>query len=194
MAGSVELELEQAGPVEFRFRWNAAEHRRFYRALQVEARRGSRTQLLLRVWLYSCAALFILILARTRTWGEALWPAEILASIVAWIAFDRWGMAYLAARSYRRDHAACIAADQVRLFTADGIEARCTTSTSAVRWSGILRVSETPEFFLFMTTRACAIQLPKRAVRDIVQFREWLRGRAASGEVANTAAHPQPIS
>ena len=65
--------------------------------------------------------------------------------------------------------------DQVRLLTPDGITARCTTSDASVAWAGVKRVEETPEFFLFMTTPACAIQVPKRAVGDVRQLRAWLR-------------------
>ena len=99
---------------------------------------------------------------------------------VYWLTFNRWGFAYMAARSYARDHAPCIPNDQVRILTPEGITARCTTSDVSVAWSGICGVAETRDFFLFMTTPACAVQLPKRAVGDLDQLRTWLREAAPS--------------
>jgi hypothetical protein len=111
--------------------------------------------------------------------GTVVWSAVPLVIIAAWLVFDRWALAYWSTRSYARAHALCIPRDQVRVLSADSIEARCTTSDVSVRWSGIIRVTETPEFYLFFTTPTCAIQLPRRAVPDGEQLRLWLSRRGA---------------
>ena len=105
--------------------------------------------------------------------------ATPLIGLLVFLAYIRWGLAYSAARVYARHHAACIPNDQVRVLTTEGIEARCTTSTATVGWTGITKVRETPEFFLFFTTPSCAIQLPKRVVADVPALREWLDSRVA---------------
>lgn len=51
-----------------------------------------------------------------------------------------------------------------------------------------MKVHETPEFFLFFTTPACAIQLPTRAVGDPEQLRAWLKHMAENKRLANAAA------
>jgi hypothetical protein len=161
--------------LEFRFRWDKREHRRFYRTLQREARRGSKVRWVLNVWFGFIALVGI----------RALWPdsdgADLGAGLVplaivgGWLVLDQWGLSYLSAQSYEREHAACIPNDQIRVLDADAITAKCTISTSSVHWAGISKVRETEEFFLFFTTPGCAIQLPKRAIEDLERLRAWLR-------------------
>lgn len=160
--------------LEFRFRWDRREHRRFYQTLQREARRGSKVRWVLNVWFGFIALVGI----------RALWPdsdgADLGAGLVplvlvgGWFVLDRWGLSHLSAQSYEREHAPCIPNDQIRVLDADGIIAQCTTSSSSVRWAGISKVLETEEFFLFFTTPGCAIQLPKRAIEDPERLRAWL--------------------
>ena len=158
--------------LEFRFLWNAAEHRRFYDVVRrAVARRGTTR------WVYAGAFAFVAILAASqiRSNGDsavgyafAVAPYLIIAGL--WLAFARWGMPHLSARAYERNHQACIPHDQVRVVSDDGIEARCVTSDVRMQWSGISRVLETPEFFLFFTTPNCAFQLPKRAIPNTEQL------------------------
>jgi hypothetical protein len=162
--------------LEFRFRWDESEHRRMYRAIQRDVRRGSKTRLLLTIWFAILAVVPLVGLIRARDLASAIAASVPLVVIAAWIAFDRWGLSYFGARSYARAHALCIPHDQVRVLNSGSIEAHCTTSDVSVNWPGIVRVHETPEFFLFFTTRTCAIQLPKRAVPNLEQLRLWLSG------------------
>jgi len=175
---------ESRDSLEYRFRWNAGEHRRFYRALQRAARRGSKARVALHVWLGLIGAISLLgALGALRAGGPVVAVASGFIFVTVFYAFDLWWLGHATTQAYARDHAACIPNDQVRLLTPDGITARCTTSDVSVSWAGVQRVEETPEFFLFMTTPVCAIQLPKRAVGDVAHLRTWLReltGREAS--------------
>src|SRR5262245_20815123 len=123
--------------LEYRFRWDKSEHRRLYRALQREMRRGSKTRWLLNMWFGFIVLVGLATLFSAREdsgMGSAAIPLLIVGS---WFAFDRWGLSYLSARPYERDHAPCIPNDQVRVLDGDGITARCTTSNASVRWTGI---------------------------------------------------------
>ena len=84
--------------------------------------------------------------------------------ILAWLALVRWGMPHLSARTYARNHRACIPHDQIHVVSHEGIQAQCQTSDVKIQWNGISRVLETPEFFLFFTTPQCAFKVPKRAI------------------------------
>jgi hypothetical protein len=185
-----EAALPDLDRLEFRFRWDKSEHRRLYRTVQLEARRGSKTRWFLNAWFGLIAGASVLALIAPRDGASTVSAIVPLAIVVAWVGFDRWGLSYLSARSYERDHAPCIPNDQVRVLSGDGIAALCTTSNSSVRWAGIVQVQETPEFFLFFTTPACAIQLPKRAVGDQQQLRTWLNAAAERSGLANIRMEP----
>jgi hypothetical protein len=176
--------------LEFRFRWSEPEHRRFYRALQREVRRGSKARWLLNVWFFPLALVSLQGMVSARTGSRFAWAFAPLAFIGVAIFLDRWGLSYLSARSYARNHAPCIPNDQVRVLNGDGLAAQCTTSHASVHWNGIVKVRETPEFFLFFTTPKCAIQLPKRAVPDSKHLRVWLRHAAESRGMADVRMEP----
>lgn len=176
--------------LEYHFRWSAAEHRAFYRALQREAnRRGARRFIVPgALGLFAVVAIVAILGSDLSTATVALTLAPYVLLFLLWIALLKWGLAYLSAHAYRRAHAACIPHDQIRVVSEEGLEARCVTSTVKVRWSGIARIVETPDHFLFFTTPSCAIQLPKQAVTDGVgleQLREILRAHV--GERAELA-------
>jgi hypothetical protein len=159
--------------LEYRYRWDRSEHQRFYRALQREAR-GSKVRLLVLIWIGLLAALSVFAFIRARPEQRsvaALWPVGFFA---VYLVFDLWGLAYMNARAYERTHAQCIPNDQVRVLSDEGLAARCTIGDASIRWAGIVRVRETPEFFLFFTTPRCAIQLPKRVVAEPQEVRAWL--------------------
>jgi hypothetical protein len=169
---------------EYSFRWDGAEHRRFYRALQRQARRRRRWAWLgLKIWMGAFAVIVAVsaLGARGEVSVATLWP---LAIFVASLALDRWGLPYFSARAYARDHAPCLPNPQVRILDREGITAACTTMKATVRWDGIVRQEESPEFFLFFTTPACAISLPKRAVDDVPRLRAWLHAQAAGKGLA----------
>jgi hypothetical protein len=162
---------------EYRFLWDAAEHRRFCRVLQQEVRQRSKVALALKVWFGLVAVVFGLALVGARDRAGVLGALPPLVVIVAWFVFDRWGLPYLPARSYERDHAPCLPNDQVRIVSATGLEANCTSTKASISWSGIARVRETPDFFLFFTTPNCAVHVPKRSVENVEQLRAWLGPR-----------------
>ena len=163
--------------LEYRFRWDAGEHRRMYLASRRIVRGRSKAWLVLKIWLAIVGAIFVrsLFLDSFVPSFTTLWPIGFAA---IWIAMDRWGVPALTARAYARSHAACLPNDQVLVLEQDGVTASCTTSKASVRWAGIVDVHETPEFFLLYTTPACALQLPKRAVADAPQLRGWLEATA----------------
>jgi hypothetical protein len=145
---------------------------------------------LLNAWFVLIAILSVFALIGAREGSSPASAAVPLLIVGAWFVFDRWGLSYFSARAYERDHAPCIPNDQVRVLSPDGIAARCTTSDAAVRWTGVIKVRETPEFFLFFTTPGCAIQLPKRVVTDPQALRIWLKRTAESNGLANTTLEP----
>jgi YcxB-like protein len=146
----------------------------------------------LSAWFVLIAAIFLLTVIGARDASSRLSAAAPLTFIAVWFLLDRWGFAYFSARSYARDHAPCIANDQIRILDEEGIAAHCTTSKVSVQWNGIVNVRETPEFFLFFTTPVCAIQLPTRAVDNPEQLRAWLNHMAESGKLANVGTEPTP--
>jgi hypothetical protein len=162
---------------EFRFLWNAAEHRRLFKAVRRVIWRRAWYRRLLPV------AVVLIVVAEAAALAVSPVPLSRVASgsspyvvlIAFWFVLIRWGFPYLSARAYARNHQRCIPHDQVRVVTADGIEAHCVTTNVKIQWSGITRVIETPEFFLIFTGPACAFALPKRAVPDAERLRA-LRG------------------
>jgi len=88
--------------LEFRFRWDESEHRRMYRALQREVRRGSKVRVFLTIWFALLAIVPALGLIRSKDLGSALSAIVPLFAIAAWITLDRWGLSYFSARSYAR--------------------------------------------------------------------------------------------
>jgi hypothetical protein len=163
---------------EYSFLWNGAEHGRLYRVMQRQARRRSKVWLLFKIWMAMFGVVWAVSVFGPR--GEVsvatLWP---VAALAAWLVFDRWGLPYFNARTYARAHAPCLPNPQRRVLDRDGITAACTTTNATVRWDGIVRQEESPEFFLFFTTPDCAISLPKRAVDDVPRLRTWLHAQAA---------------
>lgn len=176
--------------LEYRFRWDRAEHQRMYRALQRETRRGSKVRWALNLWLGFVALVFVFALWHARDGEQARFALQPLAFIGAFYVFDRWGAAYLNARSYARNHAPCLPNDQIRVLDAEGLTAQCTTTNAAVKWVGVVKVTETPEFFLFFTTPNCAIQLPKRAVGDVEELRGWLGRKESADAMKNLQSEP----
>jgi hypothetical protein len=182
--------------LEYRFRWSAAEHRTFYRAVQREVSRRGFLRFIVpgALVVFAVVALVAMLGSDLPVATVALTLAPYVILFLLWIALLKWGLAYVNARAYRRAHAACIPHDQIRVISAEGLEARCVTSTVKVRWPGIARVIETQDHFLFFTTPSCAIQLPKQAVPgslDLDRLREVLRAHV--GERAELAK-PQSVA
>jgi YcxB-like protein len=163
--------------LEFRFLWNAAEHRRLYKAVRRAVWRRAWYRRLLPVAVGSIvvAEAAVLAVSPVPLSRVASGSSPYLVLIAFWFVLIRWGLPYLSARTYARGHQRCIPHDQVRVVTAEGIEAQCVTTNVTIRWSGVTRLIETPEFFLVFTGPNCAFGIPKRAVPDAESLRA-LRG------------------
>jgi len=194
---SASVATQSPPPQEYRFRWTAATHRSFYRALQREVSRRGVLRFVVpgAIVVVVAVTLLAIIGARVPAGTVLLTLSPYLVLFALWLALLKWGLPYVSAYSYRRAHAPCIPHDQIRVVNADGFEARCVTSTVQVRWPGIVRVVETPEFLLFFTTPSCAIQLPKRAVPSEealeelrTSLRHYLGARAELTSVESGAA------
>jgi hypothetical protein len=154
--------------LEFRFLWNAAQHRRLFKAVRRAVWRRAWYRRLLPV------AVVFIVVAETAALAAspvplsriALASSPYLVLIAFWFVLIRWGFPYLSARAYARAHQRCIPYDQVRAVTAEGIEAHCVTTNVTIRWSGVTRAIETPEFFLVFTGPNNAFDIPKGAIPD----------------------------
>ena len=193
---AVSLGSESRRPLEYRFRWTAPAHRAFYRALQREVSRRGVLRFVVpgAIVVILVVVLFAVVGTRVPAATALLTMSPYLVLFALWLALLKWGLAYVSAYSYRRAHAPCIPHDQIRVVNTEGLEARCVTSTVQVRWPGIVRVVETPEFLLFFTTPSCAIQLPKEAVPDeegLEELRTSLRHYlGARAELASVESGP----
>ena len=168
------------------FPWDAGEHRRFVRRLQLEALRHGRSR-----WVVWAVVAGFLVDVAWLAWRHHASPSE-LALVLApfftlfalWLALFWWGLPYFNARAYRRRNR-CATEEQLRVLTAAGLEIGCASSRAVVPWSAIVRALETPEFFLFFASPSSAVHLPRRALgaagdraRLRALLRETLRERA----------------
>lgn len=156
---------DEAAPLAVTFAWDAAEHRRFVRRLQLEALRHGRA----RVIVWAVVAGFVLDVA-WLVWRHHAAPLELaivlapfLALFAVWISLFWWGLPYANARTYRRTHP-CAREAQIRVLSPAGLEIGCATQRSTVPWSAIIRALETPEFLLFFASPSSAVHLPLRAL------------------------------
>lgn len=117
--------------------------------------------------------------------------APYVVVIGAWFAYVFWGLPYLSARGYERNHRACIPHDQVRVVSTDGIEARCVTSDVKIQRHGISRIIETPECERRATRRVARLSRAARACRE--EFGRRVRVCAARrGSVGAETARADP--
>jgi hypothetical protein len=157
-----------AGPKEvgFEFTWNQPEHVRFVRAV-ARHRQGGRWMRWIMPTVVLVVFAFVALLPVIHPGGNMgpVWRAFApwLAIMLGWMALLSWGLPYLAAVTFRRQNH-CSRHPMRRVITPQGVRAECETTTSAVSWAGVHHVVETPEFFLFYVTPACAFQLPTRAI------------------------------
>src|SRR3989441_11681780 len=80
-------------------------------------------------------------------------------------------------RSHKRVHTIPHAEHTIGLSDA-GLEVACVVAKVAVPWLAIYKVVETSRFFLFYINKRCAYYIPKRAVGDPAQIKDWIRDRA----------------
>ena len=113
MAGTVPDSLE------FRFKWDKSEHQRFFRALQRGVYRGEKSRLFLKILVGF--ALLVTLMSVFTGGTDVLGALPFLVGTTVWVVLDTWGLAYLNARAYEKNHAACIPNDQVRVLSHEGL-------------------------------------------------------------------------
>jgi YcxB-like protein len=169
-----------AEPLTFEFTWDQAEHARLIRAVTRHQLTGWLRRSALGL-VFGGLAVFLIgvpfVKPGVNPWTVWRAAAPWVVTLGVWYALLRLGLPYMSARSFRRDNH-CARHPMRRIMSADGIRIECETTSTAVQWSGVHGVVETPEFFLFYVTPACAVQLPKRAIvrtADLVNLRGLLR-------------------
>ena len=119
------------------------------------------------------------LLGSGAQWRETLRSlAPWLALFALWMGLLRWGLPYYSAWSYRRTNP-CVDHEMTRAVSPEGIQLRCHTTATDLRWEGVLRATETAEFFLFFVSSNCAVQVPKRAIpgrTELGQVRQVVQG------------------
>jgi hypothetical protein len=149
--------------VTFKYFWDFGEHVRLVRA--VMRHQGGRGRWIYRLLVAAMALVMVLaLLGSEGHWGATireLAPWMVLFGL--WMAVFRWGLPFYSAWGYRRTNP-CVHHEMTRAVTPGGIQLRCHTTATDIRWEGVLRAVETPEFFLFYVSRNCAVQVPKRAI------------------------------
>jgi hypothetical protein len=160
----------------FTYRWDFGEHVRLQRALmQHHGRSGGRRWIFRALLIAMTLVVTLALLGSGSHWRETLRSlAPWLALFALWMGLLRWGLPYYSAWSYRRTNA-CVDHDMTRAVSPAGIQLRCHTTATDLRWEGVLRATETPEFFLFFVSSNCAVQLPKRAIstnEQLIQVRQ----------------------
>lgn len=146
-------------PLRFQFRWDEKEYRKLYTAVaRHRDRSGNRGRFWLFSLLFAVGILAALIGLRPNLGRVLLWWFGLAA--VVWL-LGRLSPR-LAARNFRRSNC-CVRHPMERMLDAEGVHANCETTYSLVRWPGLRKAVETPDFFLFYVTPACAQYLPKRA-------------------------------
>jgi hypothetical protein len=117
----------------------------------------------------------------SREWTEGGWAAInlpmallALAPLLILVALNQLVVRFFARRHVRSSPAA-VGPQTIRLHD-EGISSQGALYNTDVKWTALLKVVETREFFLFFLGKAHAYYLPKRALQgeDIVPARELI--------------------
>jgi YcxB-like protein len=116
-------------------------------------------------------------------WATIANLAPYIFIIALWIGM-LWALPALAARAFRRNP--MYQGDFTMELTDEEIRLTGPQTTWHTRWSGIVRVLETPAYFLFFYTKDAAQFLPKHAVApaDLPALRTFLKTHL--GVIADT--------
>lgn len=149
----------------FTFDWQPKEHAQVVNLLQRELFQSGVWRLLkwfvLVVFGFGVVTVTVGLLTGAITTALQLAPWVVL--IALWIAFFWQMTGRLQARAVRRNdpnvaHPFTYALDE------NGLHMSMKTTDLQLRWSGMAKVRETPELFLFYYNKRCAYFLPKRAI------------------------------
>jgi YcxB-like protein len=154
--------IAESPAVATRFMWDRKEHVRLLRQVTRHAKLSALARY---SWAYVGGMLVLLVVvsAVTGNWEGMSTTAPWLAIIALWFALFRFGLPYMAARGYPKQHP-CVAKPFHVALTDQGVRTTCDHSDVLVKWNGVRRGVETDDFFLFYVTDRCAHYLPKRAL------------------------------
>jgi hypothetical protein len=85
-----------------------------------------------------------------------------LILIALWLSFARWGSGWLQAWGAKRLDPN-IAHPFEHILAEDALHIHAHTANTELKWSGVYKVTELPDLFLFYYNKRCAYYLPKRA-------------------------------
>jgi hypothetical protein len=177
----------------FRFQWDMGEYIRAARAVTRHLQ-GNRFRIVFGV---------LPVLASIALAAAVISPSEgrleRLAAIVPWLLvlglwflFLLWGVPYLNAWQFKR-HDPSAKTEMFRVIENEGIQSGTGLSRVALKWEGIGRVIETPEFFLFYYNPRCAHYLPKRTIagpEELEAVRDFIRTKVAERAVLLATGTP----
>lgn len=144
------------------FMWDRAEHRRLVRDLNRYAklpwvyRHGSAVMV-------GACALAVAVPAVSGDWNGLRSTLPWALILAGWWTLFLFGMPYLAARGYPKQHP-CVSQPFRVALTDEGMRTTCAHSDVLAKWSGIRRAVETRDFFLFYVSDRAAHYLPTRAL------------------------------
>lgn len=143
-----------------RFEPEASETIRACTALAAEVNRPARPQLILLI-----VFLGVFLVARWLTPGQ--WPIIVLFCTIA------TGLAFAAIQAEHRHRTTKLLAANPHLretheieITTECIRSRCSHVLAEYSWTGIQKVTENQEFYLFATGPAAGVAIPKRLLAD----------------------------
>lgn len=165
-----------AGPgyVAATYLWDAAEYRRWFR----ENERHSRPRIIPRVMAVVTVLLIAMMIGLSAWLGE--WSPQVIAlvpTLTFLLAFRWFGLPFMAARVFARQVPDARHPLQT-VVSPQGVRVNTATATGEVAWTGLEKVVETPEFFLFFIADRNSRYLPKRALNGadgLARVRELVR-------------------
>lgn len=144
------------------FMWDRAEHRRLVGQITRHMKRGW----LARFGWVAVAAIGLASVAVNGMMGEwegAWWTLVPAGYLLLISLLARFVSPWFAARRYPLQHP-CVTSPFSVTLTGEGVRTVCNHSDVLVKWDGVRRAVETPEFLLFYVSDRCAQYLPKRAL------------------------------
>ena len=143
-----------------RFIPDAKETIRACGALAVDLQRPARAQMIF-------IGVFGTIFVAARLLTPAQWPIVVLLSIGSTV------LAFAGIQTEYRHRTVKLLSDNPHLaetheieITAERLRTECSHSRTEYSWTGVRRVTENQEFYLFSTGPAAGVAVPKRALSD----------------------------
>ena len=151
----------------YEYDWNRAEHARAVRWLTWERMRRPWLRVL-RGFVYLVVAVSLLIAGFSWSTGDRGGAVVTALLALSVLALTLWFPAVVAMlHTWRVARTDPNIGHPMRFsFDEDGLLVRCETAETRLHWTGMPRVAESPEFFLFFYSPVLAYYLPKRAVQD----------------------------